>query len=187
MRNIRRSFLASLLLVIAASLAYGLGADHTGPVGIAHADKWPEGLKELADHRLRVHGFCVNSEDVFFFSGDTTKLNAFLTDYAKLRKTTLEIVLHPGKKNARSPWDKKPRNISVDWALYASPHPVGSAGRLRTARPGPFVTRIDVWLGGQIELDGLRVPSKVAVKSGGEIEQFISQHEKKRKSAKGAE
>jgi hypothetical protein len=38
---------------------------------------------------------------------------------------------------------------------------------------------VDVWLGGRIKLDELRIPANVEVASGGEIEKFVTDREKK--------
>jgi len=169
-----------------ASVVYALGGDHTGPVSGSNIEKWPAGLKELANSPLRVHGYFVNWEDIFFYAGDVKALNGFLKEYGKLADTRLEVVLHPGKKKASSPWDKQPRDLEVDWKLYTTPF---SADQIKNDKiePGPFVTRVDLWLGGQIELEKLEVPQNVEVKSGGEIEQFIARHEKERDSDKEAD
>jgi hypothetical protein len=69
--------------------------------------------------------------------------------------------LHPGKPELQSPWDGRPRAIVADWKRYAAPH--DEAG----ARPeaGEFVTRVDVWLGGAVKWDQLRVPANVPVET----------------------
>jgi hypothetical protein len=38
--------------------------------------------------------------------------------------------------------------------------------------------QIDVWVGGRIKLDELRIPAEFTVESGREIETFIEQHNK---------
>jgi hypothetical protein len=160
-----------LFLTTAAALA--LGSDHPkGP--IPRGDKWPDGLVELVNRPDRVHGYWVNSVDIFFYAGNTKALNEFLEAYAKLPGTHLKLVLHPGVKKARSPWDKEDREIPTEWRLYCAPHsPRGIEG------DGKFHTRIDVYLGGRVLLEDLRVPASVEVESGGEIEKFIEQHRKK--------
>lgn len=155
------------------AIAWSVGADH--PSHPITNDQWPEGLAELVNRDNRVHGYFVNFEDILFFQGDTTALNAFLEQYAKLANTRLKVVIHPGKLEVKSPWDDEPRNISADWRLYASPFTRDQlqAGRLK---PGPFVTCVDVWLGGSVNLKELRVPKNVLVESGGEIEAFVETH-----------
>ena len=154
-----RLMLTLVVFGITASSAFGLGADHS--------------KEELARRGPNcVHGYFVNWEDVFFFAGDTAALNKFLEGYAKTPDAVLRVVLHPGPKKARSPWDKEDRDIPADWSLY-----VWNKGG-----PGgpPAPTRVDVWLGGKIKLDELRVPANVAVESGGEIDKFIEAHRQQR-------
>jgi hypothetical protein len=151
--------------------ALGLGADHPkGPISADNAS-WPQGLLDLANRPDRVHGFWVNDVDVFFYAGDSKALHDFLAAYAKLKDTQLRVVLHPGRGEARSPWDRTARG-PADWRLYVeagNPDPMGP----RT------LSRVDVWLGGGVRLADLRVPPNVAVASGGEIEAFIQAHRKK--------
>lgn len=147
-----------------------MGADHPKPTD--GASWWPAGLKELANRPDRVHGFFVNMEDVFFYAGDTAAFNDFLAAYARMDNTILQLVIHPGPKKARSPWDKEDRNIPVDWSLYAAAF---SREQLESGRVsgGKVVTKIDVYLGRGIGLDGLQIPDAVEVSSGGEIEAFL--------------
>jgi hypothetical protein len=140
-------------------------------------DKWPQGLNELVNRPDRVHGYFVNWEDVFFFSGDTQTLNEFLAGYAKLETTVLELVVHPGPKRVRSPWDKADRAIHADWSLYMSPI---AREQIEAGKPTEkFVTRVDVYLGGKVALDGLVVPVNIETRSGGELEQFVAAHKGK--------
>lgn len=165
-----RACLAVLtVLVFAAPEVFGLGSDHPkGPVdGHAH---WPQGLKELVNREGRVHGFWVNDEDVFFYAGDTQALNQFLEVYAKLPKTALTVVIHPGLKNARSPWERQDRDLPTQWSLHTG----------GDSKDGRFVTRVDVWLGGRIRLEHVRLPANVEAASGGEIERFVAEHNKKK-------
>jgi hypothetical protein len=172
MRNL--AVAGMILALLIPTVAWALGSDH--PKQPVHNDKWPKGLAELVNADNRVHGYFVNWEDVFFFRGDTASLNTFLIQYAQLPDTRLQVVLHPGKLEVRSPWDKQPRReVVADWKLYATPFTrdqVQAAG----VKPGPFVTRIDISLGGSVRLDELRVPANVPVESGGEIEAFVKRH-----------
>jgi len=171
MRQYATVFLAALALLI-PTMALGLGADH--PSGAVNNDKWPKGLAELVNGGKRVHGFFVNEIDILFFRGDASALNTFLTRYSELPGTQLRVVLHPGQIEAKSPWDKQPRKIAADWKLHAGPYEEGGA----EPKSGEFVTRVDVWLGGSIKLEELRVPANVTVESGGEIEAFVKGHTK---------
>jgi len=147
----RRMVLGTLIALALPALALGLGADHPlGPVG--RASYWPEGLQELANRKDRVHGFFVNAEDFFFYTGDTKALNEFLRDYAKLKDTKLEVILHVGKKRARSPWDKEDRDIPVNWRLYATSRDwIKHAPGNKVAKDDPAaITQVDVWLGDRV-------------------------------------
>jgi hypothetical protein len=167
-------YLVFLLAVYTlTSVVFGIGGDHKGFVG--GGDKWPDGLKELANRDDRVHGYFVNWEDVFFYSGDTQAFNDFLLSYSKLRNTKLELVIHVGLKKARSPWDKVDREIRVDWSLYTTPFTREQVKNGKVA-PGNFVTLVELWLGHQVGLDGLEVPANIEVKSAGEVEKFVAEH-----------
>ncbi|MBI3411600.1 MAG: hypothetical protein HY040_25000 [Planctomycetes bacterium] len=155
------------LSCIVSSEVLALGADHPkGPV--AGNDRWPEGLKELFNRDNRVHGYWVNGEDVFFYSGDTQAFNQFVEAYSKLKNTSLRVVIHPGAKKARSPWDQADRNIPAEWSLYSS---IGAQ----------FQTRLDLWLGSRIKLENLKIPRNVEAVSGGEIESFIAERQPRKK------
>lgn len=155
---------------------FALGSDHPkGPV--SGSSVWPAGLVDLANRDDRVHGFWVNSTDVFFYDNDSKALNQFLDDCAKLKGTAVRVVLHPGTKKARSPWDQADRESSVAWSIQGSTH------AWQRAKPQPaevgYHIQIDVWLGSRVQLDQLRVPASIEVASGGEIEKFIADRQKK--------
>lgn len=128
---------------------------------------------QLVKGQKPVHGYMVNWEDVFFYSGDTGAFNRFVEAYSKLENFELRVVIHAGAKKARSPWDTEDRNIQVDWSYY-----VWNTGT--TAKGGkPAPTRVDVWLGSRIKLEDVRIPANVEVTSGGEIEKFVGERKKK--------
>jgi len=177
----RKRFLFFAVLIAACavpSLLFAVGADHKGPVG--GTDKWPQGLRDLANRPDRVHGYFLNFEDVFFYSGDTWAFNLFLDDYSKLEKTVLQVVIHPGPQWASSPWGKADPEIPVDWSLYASAY---ARDFIETGKPAEkFITRIDLFLGQKIGLEGLAIPDNVEVRSGGELEAFVAAHQEKQAS-----
>lgn len=171
----RRSPFALALLggVILTTGVFALGSDHPkGPV--TGNERWPGGLEELANRQDRVHGYWVNETDVFFYNGDTVQLNQFLIDCAQLHNTSLHVVLHPGAKKARSPWDQADRDIPVSWVLYASFHPLEGS---KPKAGDQYHTRVDVWLGSQVKLEDLDIPAEIEVVSGGEIERFIAERQ----------
>ncbi len=59
-------------------------------------------LTDLANRPGRVGGYWVNSNDWFYFAGDTKALNDFLRRYAELKETPLVLVIHPGKAPAET-------------------------------------------------------------------------------------
>jgi hypothetical protein len=146
-----------------------------------------ERTEELVNVPQRVHGYFVNWEDVFFFSGNTDSLNAFLVQYQALAGTKLQVVLHTGTPQVKSPWDKQPRNVVADWKLYTTPftrEQFEAAAREKDGKQnrGPFVTKLDVWTGVQIKLDLLMIPADVPVEAAPEakddkqIQQFLTKH-----------
>jgi hypothetical protein len=70
---------------LSAWRAFGLGADYQNGQPVGGTSSWPEGLKELVNKTNRVHGYFVNAEDLFFFSGSATNFSEFLHDYAKIQ------------------------------------------------------------------------------------------------------
>lgn len=156
------------LLVVAPPLL-GLGADYPkGPLGNS---AWPKGFAEVVNRPERVHGFFVNSVDMFFYAGDTQALNQFLEAYGKVADASLKVIIHPGAKNAWSPWDKKERDLPIQWSLRSE---FGG-----DAKHGRMATHVDVWLGSRIRLEELRIPAHVDAVSGGEIERFLAERRQK--------
>lgn len=153
------------------------GADH--PAGDVAHENWPRGYADLINGDDRVHGFWVNFEDVFFLQGETADLNRFIRRCVALDEVKVSVVLHPGRLDVQSPWDEKPRDLKADWRVHTSPYVITREGAAVSLESGAFQITIDVWLGGQVSLDDLDVPSGIEVRSGGEIEKFIERHQKK--------
>lgn len=161
----RRLTAASIVLIFLATVsdAFGLGADFS-----------KEELKrqgELVEGQTPVHGYFVNWEDVFFYTGDTAELNRFLQAYGKQTGLKRQVVIHAGGKKARSPWDNADRDIAVDWSFYR-----WNTGNGNSAKPAP--SRVEIWIGSRIKLDELQIPADVEVTSGGEIERFVERRQK---------
>jgi hypothetical protein len=160
-----RSIRFPLALVLAgcvATMAHALGKDHGKDV---LAEKGPN----------CIHGYFVNWVDVFFFAGDAAACNTFVADQVKDKGTLVRVVLHPGTKKAMSPWDKEERNLPTDWTLTTGLH-----REQRVAGDDRKLVRVDVWLGGKINLSALHLPGEAEVTSGGEIEKFIAEHQKQK-------
>jgi hypothetical protein len=160
------------------SLALGLGGEYPPGQPVFGTDAWPKGLVELVNSPLRVHGFFVNWQDFFYFAGDTDKLNAFLKDYSELPGAERRVILHTGKQEVKSPWDKGPRTIAADWKLYATPFTreqlEGAMARGEVAaKPGRFVVNLEIWSGGQIDLDKLEIPAALSVEAGDDAQKDV--------------
>jgi len=137
-----------------------------------------------------VHGYFINANDFFFYVGDTDEFNQFLDQYAKLKKTALTLILQPGpgktdfitRDDKEITFDWKVNLYCRGWAREAPPDPTGKAGR--------YVIVLEVYPGAQVELNKIKVPLSVKVKSGvanDAFAKFIAAHEAKRKQAKEAE
>jgi hypothetical protein len=104
------------VIALAGGDIFGLGSDHPNgrPVG---NPLWPPGLASLVNQSNRVHGFFVNAQDLFFFSGTATNFSNFLEVYSKLDGVAAHrLVLHEGVGEAKSPWDTSGQ--SCDWELF---------------------------------------------------------------------
>jgi hypothetical protein len=131
-------------------------------------------LERLVKATNRVHGFFVNAEDIFFYSGSASGLTAFLLDYSKLEGVERRrLILHEGIGEAKSPWEKTGR--VCDWKLYACPkgwHNISVLSKQGTnsvqalqkaaAEPG-YIVEVHFWTGGRIALDEVEVPKGVVV------------------------
>jgi len=170
-----------VLIVLAWCMpGFPWAAEHPARLPVGGSPAWPAGLRELLNREGRVYGFFVNANDFFFYLGDTEALNEFLAQYAKLKDTPLTLVLHSaqgktgrlgyGEKKIQFDWEVKV--LARGWSPEAPPDPT-------TEKPG-YVVIVDLWLGGNIDLDKLKVPLNVKVKSRGEIEKFIGDHEANR-------
>ena len=171
-----------LISLVCCVWVFGWGADHPLDQPVGWSPDWPEGTRELVNREGRVHGYFVNACDIPFFAGDTNAFNEFLEQYAVLRDTPLTLVLHPGRGMAGSPWDKE-KKIPFEWQVnilcrgWSRRYPEPP-----TADEAKYVVLPELWLGGQIELDKVKVPLNVEVKSSGKIERFIAAHEGKQQA-----
>jgi hypothetical protein len=164
-----RQFLA---LALIASLLHISSAETLG-IGRDLPKDYLERHGQLVEGQKPVHGYLVNWEDVFFYAGDTGDFNRFAEAYSKLENVELRIVIHAGATKARSPWGQKDRDIPADWSYSVW----NTARAAKGGKPAP--ARVDVWLGSRIKLEEVRIPANVKVVSGGEIEKFVGEREKK--------
>ena len=156
------SVVLSAFCVPASVLA--LGSDYKKPPDPG-PDWWAPALQKLVQNEHWVHGYLVNAEDRHFYAGSTEALNQFLQAYAQLDESRLEVMLHAGTKQAVSPWNESGKGPQADWALYIAPRDWlkhSSRTKVTDADP-PTITRVDIWLGGKIDVDELRIPGRVTI------------------------
>jgi hypothetical protein len=158
-----RSSLRLVFIVIALSLfggiraAFALGSDH--PKQAVSASSWPKGMSNLVNSPERIHGYFVNAEDVFFFSGDQEHFDQFLRDYAKIDGVVShKIVIHSGLGRAKSPWQKD-EGLKCDWMVDGC---LSSWKRGDPAAKG-YILEVHIWQDGRIKLEKGRVPEGVTV------------------------
>lgn len=148
--------LTAVLMVADTGRAFGLGSDYRNDQPVGGTSTWPAGLKELVNTPNRVHGFFVNAEDIFFFSGSATNFNDFLRAYSKIEGIKQHrLVLHPGVGEAKSPWDTQGK--PCDWKLDACPE----SWRKADATLKSFILEVHFWTRGSIHLDQIAVPKNV--------------------------
>jgi hypothetical protein len=161
-------------VLLASKQAFALGSDYPNDKPVTGSTNWPNGLERLVNATNRVHGYFVNAEDIFFFSGNAPALTAFLRDYSRLPGVdSHRLILHDGTGAAKSPWEKTGR--VCDWKLYACPkgwHNVAALSKsgtnsveaLRTAAKEPgYVVEVHFWTGRHIALDQIDIPKNVVV------------------------
>ncbi len=176
--------LAVVFVTVAWSIrALSLREEHPQGVPVAQNRDWPAGLADLLNRGGRIYGYWCNGSDIFCFAGDRQAFSKFLEQYAELEDTPLELVLHPGQEKATRLG--RDEGIGYDWEvedLERGWHPKA----LR--QPGPneskYLPLVEIWLGGQISLSGLEVPTNVELESGGEIREFVQAHRAERDEAK---
>jgi len=157
-------FLLTLLLV--PNLCLAMGSDHKSGNLPPH-DGWPTGVYDAVNKPNRVHGYWINSSDTLFYKGSNAELQEMTHKLTQAKGAKAEVALHAGTGVARSPWSKD-RIDAADWSVTISGD--------RAITKSQDKIRIDVWLGGSVTLDDLRLPPTLTVKSGGEIESFIKRH-----------
>jgi hypothetical protein len=164
------------IVIIAAGLALACGCSALAlmseyPPGPVSFPNGPPGLNDLLKSRDPVYGYFLNEFDSLYYSGDTEAFNAFVALYSKVKVEHLTLVLECGRGEATRMGDKN-RTVSYDWMLGGC-----NWGVTWSKEPMPQTAGLQVWLGGQVHLDKIKVPLNVVVKSGGEIEKFIADHE----------
>ena len=161
--------LICLILLLRCDCVLALGGDYPPGMPLLVPTNWPTGLADLRDNQGRVHGYCVNSEDLFFYSGDAASFNRFLTNYAALPITSHTLALHRGSGTAKSPWNHG-QGVRCDWKMYIGPRwrqaafnkPAAEAREIIRNNPG-YAVRLELWLNGGVNFAEVKVPANVTV------------------------
>jgi hypothetical protein len=178
----RAAFSAAAFCLLTAVQSFGLGGDHDPSRPIAGGEGWPPALTKAMNGAQCVGGYFVNANDRYFFAGDAKAANGFFEECAKVRKTPLKVIVHPGSGFCKKPWEET--RTPCDWTV--------SVQRRGWTSPETFdgvdddvdlLITIDLWLGGDFSLSDLHIPASVDVESDGEIEKFVTAHKIKRKHA----
>ncbi len=182
MRGVMVSVAALLVASVCYRAAYPGMFFGEGPPGepVIAQDGWPAGLAELLTRGGRVYscsmGWLGGDEDSFYFSGDADDFNWFVEQYAKLKEVSRTLVLHPGRGEANRIMDQQPVG-PFDWKVSATAHWAKSKRNLDIS--------LDLWVGGQVTLEKLKVPLDMEARAAGqgeqfkEMEKFIADHEAK--------
>jgi hypothetical protein len=173
---------AIILFAVGLSMwnAFGLGSNYPNdkPVRGEGCCGWPKGMDNLVDTTNRVHGFFVNSENLFFFSGSSADFTTFLRNYSQIQGIEKHrLILHDGIGEAKSPWDKAGR--SCDWKLFGCPkswlnlaavqkgtnsNEVFASMAKEAAKDTNYVLEVHFWTGGHIAFDRVSIPKNVEVR-----------------------
>lgn len=142
--------LAVALITCAYSVPGSPMAAVHGKQKVSHPE-WPAGLNELVNHHLRVHGYWVNANDFFFYSGGTEAFNKFLAQRANLSGTPLTLVLHPST-GATPVFGGERGGIDFAWGLKILArgwHPQAPMDH-NTCKRG-YVAVVELWRGGSVD------------------------------------
>ena len=162
------------LFTIAAMDVFGLGSDYPENQPVGGSSGWPGGMTALVNTTNRMHGYFVNAEDVFYFSGTATNLSEFLLAYSRLSGVEKHcLILHNGTGDAKSPWSTNGQ--ACDWKLYGCPKswlnpgtlPVPSSAEVlkKAASESGYILEVHFWTGGRLALDQVSIPKNVEVRN----------------------
>lgn len=153
-----------------------------GPIGLFQGI--PKELVDLANDEARVAASIGPIADATCsYVGDTARLNTFLQAFANMPETELylQVYLHAGRFTLNmNRYDNTDTIQNIDWTMSVSQN---YKGRTNAQDFGnrDWLSRVDIYLGGDIKLDTLDIPKNLEVKSAGEIEAFIAKHAEKQK------
>jgi hypothetical protein len=162
-----------LMVAFCGAQVFAAGGDI--PVGkpVPVSTNWPTGLKEVVDRPNRVHGFSVNTENVFFYSGDVGAFNEFMSRCVIVPGVVSQkLNLRRGIGVARSPWNNN-GGVRCDWSIRITPRPLRPPIQLDpTLPPVPANTNrtctveLDLWTDGNVDVTKLQIPAGVRINLG---------------------
>ena len=167
-----KTLLGPTLVLTSAVQVFAAGADHRVDQPV-YLGKAPMGVNQLINNANRVHGFWVNAEDRFFFSGDASVFSLFLKQYAAIEGIAgHRLIIHPGKGVAKSPWDDGDGK-SCDWMLEVAPVSwrEGHGGEIFRDKDGSrpkegekeYLVELHAWTKGKIYIKKVKFPKGVLV------------------------
>lgn len=168
------SVAAALTVLTSAISAFGLEGEHMSGFPLGQHSQWHDGMADMLNCANRVYGFFDNFLDFFFFQGDAGDFNDFIARYAKLEGVSHKLTLVPGRGETTGIFNSG--RVAYDWLITMSFY-LHDGKRHGDAS-------VALWVGGQVELAKVDVPTNVVVKAGGggeDITKFVAAHEAKRK------
>ena len=164
MSSIQRRILSVLLAsVCTATVVLAMGGKYPDH-GLISTPKqgWSAALPAAINSPGRVAGHWVNSNDEFFYRGDSKAFGEFIRRLADT-KLPLTLVLHANPQHVHRSllWGDEP-NIPYDWSLLVVQAGwVSPEWKLNFDDPQTkFAVRVDAWLDG-LTLDALDLPAGV--------------------------
>ena len=153
----------ALVTVLAPQAALALGGVYPNKEKITSSG-WPKGMSELVNLSERVHGYFVNAEEVFFYSGNQKLFDELLLKYSKIDGVAEhKIVIHEGRGRAESPL-RKLEGLPCDWMIYGCPASwAWLASKAKGDIPEGYILEIHIWNEGAIKIDRDRLPKKIAI------------------------
>lgn len=121
--------------------------------------QWPAGVTELVNQANRTGGYWINSGDWYYFEGDTIEFNKFLVKYSRLKEMPLTLVIRAGKVPVLPDWTQAATAPS-DWQASVLDNIWTKETVQGKVTPKTHYTvTINLWLSGQVDLEGLKVPA----------------------------
>ncbi|WP_298863140.1 HEAT repeat domain-containing protein [uncultured Gimesia sp.] len=176
MRRVFLLLLGTLLTIYCIpSFAWALGEESFGnqPLNAANFRDWP-GIVPVVNHENRVYHQWVNGNEHCFYRGNNASLNDVLQKFAATDEKVHEVVLRPGPGITHS--FNKARTVDFNWNL----HLVGGIAKSMTKKDQgakiwskhPMLT---IYVGGDIELEKIKIPEGVTVIELADLEKRYSQ------------